>query len=118
LEKTGPELIEAAAAPRGDVHPVAEDVVIVDDNDVAEVEVDAPLDAAVARLPRRDIDAVAMDVAVLDDHVAEIDADMELDPLLFRGRGVAQGHPALQRKRAGDRLDDAGELDQHAVAWS
>jgi hypothetical protein len=39
----------------------------------------------------------------------------ELDPLVFRGRRVALGHPVLKCKRAGDRLDDARELYQHAV---
>ena len=30
--------------------------------------------------------------------------------------GIALGHPALHRDRAGDGVDDARELDQHAVA--
>ena len=42
-------------------------------------------DADAARLgkhleARRDIDAIAENVVLLDDHVAEIDADAELDP--------------------------------------
>ncbi len=43
-------------------------------------------------------------------------ADPEYDPLVFRDRGIALGHAALHRDRAGDRLDDTWELDQDAVA--
>ena len=79
-------------------------------------------DADAARLgqrlePRGDIDAVAEDVAVLDDHVAEIDADAELD---------ASAPAARRRLRRAIRcwistahvhgVGDALELDQHAVA--
>ena len=66
--------------------------------------------------PGRDVDAVAVDVAVLDDDVAEIDADAEFDPLRARASGVALGHALLHGHGAGDRFDDARELDQHAVA--
>ena len=66
--------------------------------------------------PRRDVDAVAKDVVVLDDHVAEIDADAELDPPRRRDVGVASRHPALDLGRAQHRIGDAVELDQHAVA--
>ena len=63
------------------------------------------------RAPRRQLTPSPWINADLSDYdVAEIDADTELDPLVFRGRSVALGHPALQRKRAGDRLDDAREL--------
>ena len=66
--------------------------------------------------PGRDIHPVAVDVVALDDDVAEVDADPEYDPLVFRDRDVALGHPALHRDRAGDGLDDAREFDQDAVA--
>ena len=66
--------------------------------------------------PGGDVDAVAEDVVVLDDHVAEIDADPELDPAGRRHVGVALGHPALDLGGALDGLDDARELDQHAIA--
>jgi hypothetical protein len=61
--------------------------------------------------PRRDIDAVA-----LDDHVAEIDADAQLDTIVRRDACVALGHRLLHRDRAADRIDDAGEPHQQAVA--
>ena len=78
-------------------------------------------DADAARLghafqARRDIDAVAENVAVLDHDVAEIDADAELDAAILRHAGVAAGHAVLDFDRAGDGVDHAGELDQHAVA--
>src|SRR4051794_8039998 len=57
-----------------------------------------------------------MNVAVLDDDVAEVDADPEYDPLVFRGRDVAFGHSPLHGDRAGDRLDHTRTLDQDSVA--
>ena len=57
-----------------------------------------------------------MNVVALDDDVAQIDADPEYDPLVFRDRGVALGHPTLHGDRTGDGLNDARELDQDAVA--
>jgi hypothetical protein len=65
----------------------------------------------------RDIDAIAVDVVVLrDDDVAEIDADPEYDPLVFRGRDVALDHPALHRNGAGHGLNHAREFDEDAIA--
>src|SRR5204863_6849968 len=66
--------------------------------------------------PGRDIRPISMDVLTLDDDVAQIDADPEYDPRIFRGRDVAFGHPTLHRNRAGNRLDHTCELDQKAVA--
>ena len=63
---------------------------------------------------RRDIDAVAENVVALDDDVAEIDADAEVD-----GRPrieIALAHRPLHRDGAFDRIDDAAEFDQRAVA--
>src|SRR5882757_8915547 len=57
-----------------------------------------------------------MNVAVLDDDVAEVDADPEYDPLVFRGRDVAFGHSPLHGDRAGDRLDDTRKLNEDSVA--
>ena len=65
---------------------------------------------------RRDVDAVAEDVAVLDDDVADVDADTELDAMVRRQRGIAFGHRRLHLGRATQRVDNAGELDQQAVA--
>ena len=49
--------------------------------------------------PRRDIDPVAENVVALDDHVAEIDADAELDPPVLGNVGVAVAHLALDFDR-------------------
>ena len=65
---------------------------------------------------RRDVDAVAVDVVALDDHVAQVDADAERDAPILGYLGVALGHAALDGDRAIDRVDDARELDQRAVA--
>jgi hypothetical protein len=56
------------------------------------------------------------DVVVLDDHIAEVDADAELHPPRRRDVRVASRHPALDLGSAQDRVDDAVEFDQHAVA--
>ena len=79
-------------------------------------------DADAARLgqrlqPRGDVDAVAVDVVALDDDVAEIDADAEDDALgPPAAPALRRGHRLLDRDGALDGVDDAGELDQHAVA--
>ena len=65
---------------------------------------------------RRDVDAIAEDIVVLDDHVAEIDADAELDPPRRRHIGIAPRHPPLDLGSARHRVNDAAELHQHAVA--
>jgi hypothetical protein len=62
------------------------------------------------------VDPITMNVLTLDDDVAQVDADPEYDPLVFRDRGIALGHPMLHRDRTGDRLDHAREIDQDAVA--
>ncbi len=84
------------------------------------VFLDAGRDADAAGLGERleargDIDAVAEDVAILDDNVADIDADAELDAVV-RYAGVALGHRLLPVGRAAQRVDDAGEFDEEAVA--
>jgi len=63
-----------------------------------------------------DIDAIAVEVVALDDHIAEIDADAQLDAAVRPDSGIALGHRLLHRDRAAHRVDDAGELDQQAVA--
>jgi hypothetical protein len=65
---------------------------------------------------RRHVDAVAKDVVFLDDHVAQIDADAELHPPRRRDVRVASRHPPLDLDSAQHRIDDAVELDQHAIA--
>src|SRR6516162_3022924 len=78
-------------------------------------------DADAARLvdrfkARRDVDPVSIDVAAVPDDVAEVDAHAELNAAFGRHIGVALGHPLLHFDRAAYRVDDAGELDQQAVA--
>ena len=95
-----------AAVAEGNVDPAAD--AFVDDRG------DADSAGLGKRLqPRGHVDAVAVDVVALDDDVAEVDADAERDsrPRILRGRRIA-----LDEKRAVDRIDDAGEFDQRAVA--
>jgi hypothetical protein len=66
--------------------------------------------------PCGDVDAVAIEIVALDDHIAEIDADAKLDAPIGGNLGIALGHRALHLDRAAHRVDDAGKLDQHAVA--
>ena len=56
-----------------------------------------------------------MNVVALDDHVAEIDADAEIDLLIVGQAGIARGHPALNFGSASHGIDDTGELDEQAV---
>jgi hypothetical protein len=55
---------------------------------------------------------VAVDVAAFDDDIAQVDADAEFDRLF----GGALGEHALHGDGAIHRVDDAGKLDQRAVA--
>src|SRR6516225_1966023 len=66
--------------------------------------------------PRRDIDAVAKDIAVLDDDIALVNADPKLDAPIRWQYGIALGHCRLHLSGRAERVDDAGELDQEAVA--
>ncbi len=67
--------------------------------------------------PRGNVDAVAHEIAVgLLDHVAEVDADAELDAALGRQAGVALGHAVLHFDGAAHGVDHAAELDENAVA--
>ena len=65
---------------------------------------------------RGDIDAVAHQVAVaLLDHIAQMDADAELDAALGRKPGVALDHAVLHLDGAAYGIDHASELDEDAV---
>jgi hypothetical protein len=67
--------------------------------------------------PGRDVDAVAHQVAVgLLDHVAEMNADAELDALVRRDAGIAVDQAILHLDRAAHRVDHAAELDDEPVA--
>ena len=66
--------------------------------------------------PGRDVDALAIAVLALDDDFAEIDADPDLDALIWRKGRVALGKSALQRDGAFDGIHHGAELGQHTVA--
>ena len=98
---------DLAAVAEGDVDAVAD--ALVDDRG----------DADAARLGQRlqargDVDAVAVDVVAVDDDVAEVDADPQRDA--GRRSAASRLDGALDGERALDRVDDAAELDQRAVA--
>ena len=66
---------------------------------------------------RGDVDAVAHQVAVaLLDHVAQMNADAELDATVLGHAGVALDHGVLKFDGAAHRVDHAAELDDGAVA--
>src|SRR5262249_18034806 len=65
---------------------------------------------------RRHIHAIAEDVSAVENDVTDIDADAELDALVGRQILVAFAHAALNVEGATERVHDAAELDQHAVA--
>jgi hypothetical protein len=88
---------------------------------VAHLVINAPGDADAPRLgealkARGDVHAVAVDVALLQHDVADVDADAEPDAPVFGLARLALRHAVLDRDRALDRVDGAGELDQGAVA--
>src|SRR4029077_17444908 len=64
----------------------------------------------------RDIDAVAEDVVPIDDNIAHVEPDAELNAAFGWHIHVALGHLALDVDGAPNRIDDAGELDEQAVA--
>ena len=68
--------------------------------------------------PGCNVDAVAEDVTILDDDVADINAHAKFDAPLCRCYGVAGEHLALHLDGTAHRVDDAGELDEEAVAGS
>jgi hypothetical protein len=57
-----------------------------------------------------------MDVVAIDDDVAEINAHAKYDRLVFGLPFIASHHPALHRDCTGDRLHDAWEFDEDAIA--
>ena len=78
-------------------------------------------DADPARLgqrlqPRGDVHPVAEMSPPSWIDVAEVDADAEADALGLGDARLPLGHAALDRDRAGDRVDGAGELAEDAVA--
>jgi hypothetical protein len=65
---------------------------------------------------RRDIDPVTVEIVLLDHHIAEVDPDSERDPPIVGNADVAADHRLLDVNGAGERVDHARELRQHAVA--
>jgi hypothetical protein len=57
--------------------------------------------------PRGNVDPVAEQIVIADDHVAEVDADAQLDPAVVRDVLVAGSHAALDRRGTFDRTDHA-----------
>jgi hypothetical protein len=53
---------------------------------------------------------------LLSNHIAEVDPDAELDPLVGRDARIAFGHPALHLHGASDGVNHARELCEKAVA--
>ena len=67
--------------------------------------------------PRSDVDAVTHQVAVaLLDHIAEMDADAELDAPFGRQSGVALDHAVLHLDGAAHGVDHATKFDKRAIA--
>ena len=100
---------------------VATERSVVEGELVPDLLVDGVRDADAARLceflqPRRDVDAVAKNVVAVDDHIAEIDADAQLQPSRRRYRLVEHDGGLLYRNSAIERIDNAGEIGEQAVA--
>jgi len=65
---------------------------------------------------RRDVDGVAKQVAAADHHVAHMDADTEVDPLVGGDAGVRLAERRLRLDRALHGVDGTCELRENAVA--
>ena|SRR6516162_7847501 len=66
--------------------------------------------------PGSDVHAVAKDVVAVDDHVAEIDADPQLETAFGRYRVVDSARRPLHLDSTVQRIYDAGKIRQQAVA--
>src|SRR5215472_14128839 len=62
------------------------------------------------------VHSIAEDVVLLRDHIAKVDADPELDPLVLRDEVVALGHAPLHFHSAANGIHNARKLRQEAVA--
>ena len=97
--------------------------------EIADREVEPRLDLAIGVLgqadgagrrdalqTRGDVDAVAHQVAVAFlDHVAQMDADPELDAAVLRHAGIALDHAVLHLDGAAHGVHHAAELDQRSI---
>ena len=75
-----------------------------------------PPGSAIELEARRDVDAVAENVAILDNDVAQVEPDAIEQGARRRHVAVSSRHPLLKIDRAPERLRDALEFHQHAVA--
>src|SRR3974377_566176 len=66
--------------------------------------------------PGGNVDAVSVDIVVIANDVAEIDPHPQLNAAFGGNVGIAFDHAALNLDGVPDRFDDAGKLDQDAVA--
>ena len=66
--------------------------------------------------PNRHIRTVAEDVVLLNDHIAEVDPDAEVDPLIGRQRRISLNHSPLDLRRASHGVHNARIFRQQAVA--
>jgi hypothetical protein len=88
---------------------------------VADLLVDRGGDADRARLgqalqPGGEVDAVAQDVLAVDHHVAEMDADPQLQPLVRGAPGLVPGDGALDLDRGLDGVCHRPELHEGTIA--
>src|SRR5712692_6315370 len=65
---------------------------------------------------RRDVDAVAVDLLAIDHHVAEVDADAKLHSAVGWQTYVFRLERGLDLDSALDRIHNAGEFREHAIA--
>lgn len=66
--------------------------------------------------PRRDVDAFPEEVGARENDVADIDPYPGIDPFFRRHLGIALGHGPLDFDGTAQRIHDAREFDQNAVA--
>jgi hypothetical protein len=65
---------------------------------------------------RGEIHRVAEYIGAVPDNIADIDADAQLEEILCTRVRGAQDYDALDRRRAGDRMDDACKLHEQSVS--
>ena len=63
-----------------------------------------------------DVDPFAITVFTINNHLADVNADADVEPFLLRQGGVALGHSTLKRHGALDSINHAAELDEEAIA--
>ena len=66
--------------------------------------------------PGRNIDAVTVNIITFNQHFAEIDADTELDALIFRSFRFPRNHCMLNINRRSQSIDNTRVFNQKCVA--